>query len=95
LAEKTKAETSRDRLHRWIDELPESELESTLTSVEILASRSEEPALTAMRRALQTLEPEELSATDREALREAYEELEAGETLLSHEEVRRRWLEKA
>lgn len=81
---------SRERLHRLVDELPTSELENALSSLELLATPSEEPAFVAMRRALQ-LDPEELSAEDQAALAEAYEDFDAGRTI-SHEEVKRRWL---
>jgi hypothetical protein len=80
-------------LHQLIDDLPESMLESAATILEIFVHPSDHPAWAAMRRALAESQPERLSDADREAIREAYDEVQNGARLLSHEEVERRWRE--
>jgi predicted transcriptional regulator len=79
--------TVRDEVHELIDTL--------LTDEEVLAlrefldrlERAEHPFERAMLRA-SLLEPEELSAEDLDAIREAEEEIARGE-LIPHEEIRR------
>jgi predicted transcriptional regulator len=87
------ARTSRERLHRFIEELPESELERALINMEILARVSDHPAFVAMRKVLAKMDFEELSPQDRKALDEAYADLRSGR-MLTHDEVRKRWLEE-
>jgi hypothetical protein len=81
--------TVRDQVHELIDTL--------LTDEEVLAlrefldrlERAEHPFERAMLR-VSPLEPEELSAEDLEAIREAEEEIARGE-LIPHEEIRKQF----
>jgi hypothetical protein len=77
------------RLHDLVEEIPEAELHAARRYLEFLVDHGE-PVLAAMRRAALE-EPEALSEKDVQALREAYEDLDAGQ-MLSHEEVKKRWL---
>ena len=90
---KTEVEAAKDRLHRLVDSLPDSKLASATTMLEVFVYQSDHPAWAAMRRALSVGEFDDLSETDRAAIREAYAEIEAGAKPLSHEEVERRWRE--
>ena len=92
-ASRTAKNPAHERLHRLIDDLPESMLGSVATVLEIFVHQSDHPAWAAMRRAFVEGEPEELTDADRRAIQEAYDEIQAGAELLSHEEVKRRWLE--
>lgn len=87
------ASPAHERLHRLIDALPESALQTVGTLIEIMAHKSDHPAWAAMHRTVVEGEPDRLSDADREAVRQAYDEIEAGAKLLPHEEVKRRWLE--
>jgi len=92
-ASRTAKSPAHERLHRLIDDLPESMLAPVATLLEIFAHQSDHPAWATMGRALNEREYETLSDEDRKAIDEAYAEIEAGAKLLSHEEVKRRWFE--
>lgn len=76
--------TSREKLHRIVDELPEEELEAALKAIE---ARSDD----AMIRRLDDAPPEdeEISAEEEAAVQEARDELAAGAPLVSQDEMKR------
>lgn len=77
--------TTRDKLHRLVDELPEEELEGTL---ELIASRREDPVVAIFRDAPEDDEP--LTSEEEAALAEADADVAAGRTV-PLEEVERRY----
>lgn len=77
--------TSREKAHKLLDELPESEIEPV---VESLASRREDPALAAFRDAPE--DDEEISAEEETAAAEGRADIAAGRTV-SHEEMLRKY----
>jgi predicted transcriptional regulator len=77
--------TTREKLHRLVDELPESELEGTL---DLIASRSEDPVVAAFRDAPEDDEP--LTADEERALADADADIAAGRTV-PLEEIERRY----
>jgi len=77
--------TTRDALHRLVDELPKRELSAARRYLEYLRNMGD-PVLRAFLEAPE--DDEELSEDEAEALREAYEDVRAGR-LTSLEEVKR------
>ena len=77
--------TTRDALHRLVDELPKRELSAARRYLEYLRNTGD-PVLRAFLEA--PADDEELSEDEAEALREAYEDVRAGR-LTSLEEVKR------
>jgi predicted transcriptional regulator len=77
--------TTREKAHKLLDELPDSEIEPV---VEFLASRREDPVIAAFRDAPEDDEP--FTAEDEAAVKEAEEDFAAGRTI-SHEEMLRRY----
>ena len=77
--------TTRDALHRLVDELPKRELSAAWRYLEYLRNMGD-PVLRAFLEAPE--DDEELSEDEAEALREAYEDVRAGR-LTSLEEVKR------
>ncbi len=78
--------TTRERAHKLIDELPESELEPV---VELIVARSEDPMIAWLDSRPE--EDEEISAEEEAAVQEAREELAAGAPTVSLEEIKRRY----
>ncbi|HVW45685.1 MAG TPA: hypothetical protein VHA76_01425 [Solirubrobacterales bacterium] len=76
--------TTREKLHRIVDELPEEELAAALAAIE---PRPGDPMIRVLDEA--PPEDEEISAEEEAAVREAREETAAGGTLLSREEIGR------
>lgn len=76
--------TTRERLHRIVDELPEEKLEAALKAIEM---RVDDP----MVRRLEDAPPEdeEISTEEEAAVQEARDELAAGAPLVSHDEIKR------
>lgn len=79
--------TTKERLHKLVDELSEPEADDALRYI---ASRhgSEDPVIAAFRDAPEDDEP--LTPEDEEALREADEDIVAGRTF-SFEEIKRKY----
>lgn len=77
--------TTREKLHRLVDTLPESEHPTAVRVLEALA-RIADPVRWALDHAPADDEPE--SEEERAAVAEAYEDVKAGR-LVSHEEVKR------
>ena len=80
--------TTKETLHKLVDLLPESEWEAVYRVLEERLSKHD-PVLHAFLNAPEDDEPE--SEEERAAVKEAYEELRAGEEL-SHEDVKKRLL---
>ena len=77
--------TTREKAHKLLDELPESEIEPV---VEFIASRQEDPVLAACRDAPEDDEP--FTAQDEAAVAEGRADFAAGRTV-SHEEMLRKY----
>lgn len=76
--------TTREKLHRIVDELPEEELDAALQAIE---ARADDPLIRRLDEA--PLEDEEISPEEEAAVQEARDELAAGAPLISHEEIKR------
>jgi hypothetical protein len=76
--------TTREKLHRIVDELPEEELEAALRAIE---TRSDDPLIRRLEEA--PPEDEEISAEEEAAVQEARDELAKGSPLVSHDEIKR------
>jgi hypothetical protein len=76
--------TTREKLHRLVDELPEEELDAALKVIE---SRADDPLIRRLEDA--PLEDEEISAEEAAAVQEARDELAAGVPTISHDEIKR------
>jgi hypothetical protein len=76
--------TTREKLHRIVDELPEEELAAALEAIE---ARPGDPMIRILDEA--PLEDEEISAEEEAAVRETREETAAGVTLHSSEDIER------
>jgi hypothetical protein len=76
--------TTREQLHRIVDELPEEELEAALKAIE---ARSDDPMIRRLDDA--PPEDEEISAEEDAAVQEARDELAAGAPLVSQDEIKR------
>lgn len=76
--------TSREKLHRIVDELPEEELEAALKAIE---TRVDDPMIRRLDDAAP--EDEEISAEENAAVREARDEVAAGAPLVSQDEIKR------
>jgi hypothetical protein len=76
--------TTREQLHRIVDELPEEELEAALKAIE---ARSDDPMIRRLDDA--PPEDEEVSAEEEAAVQEARDELAAGAPLVSQDEIKR------
>ena len=81
--------TTRDKLHKLIDQLPESELAMTEGLLKDLVNGTRDPLLWKLMSAPWDDEPE--TEEERAAVQEAREQIAAGQ-VLSHEEVFRRLL---
>jgi hypothetical protein len=90
---RTAKSAAHERLHRLVDALPESMIESVATALEVFVHRSDHPAWASLRRAMEDMDFDDLSDEDRKAIQEAYDDIEAGAQHLSHDEVTRRWHE--
>lgn len=76
--------TTREKLHRIVDELPEEELDAALRAIE---TRSDDPLIRRLEEA--PAEDEEISAEEEAAVQEARDELAKGSPLVSHDEIKR------
>lgn len=76
--------TTREKLHRIVDELPEEELDAALKAIE---ARSDDPMIRRLDEA--TSEDEEISAEEEAAVQEARDEVAAGAPLVSQDEIKR------
>lgn len=76
--------TTREELHRLVDELPEEKLDAALKAIE---TRADDPLIRRLEDA--PPEDEEISAEEEEAVQEARDELTAGTPLVSHDEIQR------
>jgi Rad3-related DNA helicase len=76
--------TTREKLHRLVDELPEEKLDAALEAIE---SRADDPLIRRLEDA--PPEDEEISAEEEAAVQEARDELAAGTPLISHDEIKR------
>lgn len=76
--------TTREKLHRIVDKLPEEELEAALKAIE---ERADDPMVRRLEDA--PAEDEEISAEEEAAVQEARDELAAGAPLASHDEIKR------
>ena len=76
--------TTREKLHRIVDELPEEELDAALRAIE---TRSDDPLIRRLESA--PAEDEEISAEEEAAVQEARDELAKGSPLVSHDEIKR------
>ncbi len=76
--------TTREKLHRIVDELPEEELEATLDAIE---TRSDDPMIRRLGDAAP--EDEEISDDEEAAVQEARDEVAAGTPLVSQDEIKR------
>lgn len=76
--------TTREKLHRIVDELPEEELDAALKAIE---TRSDDPLIRRLEDA--PAEDEEISAEEEAAVQEARDELAKGAPLVSHDEIKR------
>lgn len=76
--------TTREKLHRIVDELPEEELEAALKAIE---ARSDDPMIRRLDDA--PTEDEEISAEEEAAVQEARDERAAGAPLVSQDEMKR------
>jgi predicted transcriptional regulator len=77
--------TTREKAHKLLDELPESEIEPV---VEFIASRREDPVIATFHTAPEDDEP--FTTEEKAAVREAEEDFAAGRTV-SHEEMLRKY----
>jgi hypothetical protein len=78
--------TTKERLHKLVDELSEAEAAATL---EYAVSRREDPLIRRLDSA--PLEDEEISADEEAAVQEARDELAAGSPTIPFEEVTRKY----
>lgn len=76
--------TTREKLHRIVDELPEEQLDAALRAIE---TRSDDPLIRRLEEA--PAEDEEISAEEEAAVQEARDELTQGAPLVSHDEIKR------
>lgn len=76
--------TTREKLHRIVDELPEEELDAALKAID---KRSDDPLIRRLEEA--PPEDEELSAEEEAAVQEARDELAEGSPLVAHDEIKR------
>jgi len=76
--------TTREKLHRIVEELPEEELDAALEAIE---KRSDGPLIRRLEDA--PPEDEEISAEEEAAVQEALDEMAKGSPLISHEEIKR------
>jgi hypothetical protein len=76
--------TTREKLHRIVDQLPEEELDAALEAIE---GRTDDPMIRRLDDA--PPEDEEISAEEEAAVREARDEVAAGAPLVSQEEIKR------
>lgn len=76
--------TTREKLHRIVDELPEEKLEAALKAIE---ERADDPLVRRLEDAAP--EDEQISAEEEAAVREARDELAAGASLVSQDEIKR------
>lgn len=76
--------TTREKLHRIVDELPEEQLDAALRAIE---THSDDPLIRRLEEA--PAEDEEISAEEEAAVQEARDELAAGSPLVSHDEIKR------
>ena len=76
--------TTREKAHKLLDELPESEIESV---VEFIASRGEDPMIRWLDSRPE--EDEEISAEEEAAVQEARDEIAAGAPLIGFDEIKR------
>jgi hypothetical protein len=76
--------TTRETLHRIVDELPDEELDAALRAIE---TRSDDPLIRRLEEA--PAEDEEISAEEEAAVQEARDELAQGAPLVSHDEIKR------
>lgn len=77
--------TTKERLHRVVDELSEREADDALRYI---AQRREDPVIAAFRDAPEDDEP--VTAADEEALAEVQADRAAGEPRISRAEIRRK-----
>lgn len=77
----------RDELHRLVEHLPDRVVGAAKRILEALSQAPSDSVTEALAKAAMK-EPESLSDEDREALREAYDDLMAGR-VVSHEEIKR------
>ena len=82
----------RDQIHRFVDDLPAEDLETLGRFLERLDAE-EDPLERALLRA-SLLEPASLTPEEEQLLREAEEDVEAGR-LISHEDIRREFLDES
>ncbi|HEY2715458.1 MAG TPA: hypothetical protein VGI73_04480 [Solirubrobacterales bacterium] len=76
--------TTREKLHRIVDELPEEKLEAALKAIE---GRADDPMIRRLDDAAP--EDEEISAEEEAAVQEARDEVAAGAPLVSRDEIKR------
>lgn len=76
--------TTREKAHKLLDELPESEIEPV---IEFIASRGEDPVLRLLDDAPE--EDEEITAEEEAAVQEARDEIAAGAPLIPFDEIKR------
>lgn len=76
--------TTREKLHRIVDELPEEKLEAALKAIE---ERADDPMIRRLEDA--PPEDEEISPEEEAAVQEARDELAAGVPSISQDEIRR------
>lgn len=76
--------TIREKAHKLLDELPESEIEPV---VEFIASRGGDPVLRLLDNAPE--EDEEITAEEEAAVQEARDEIAAGVLLIPFDEIKR------
>lgn len=78
--------TTREKLHRLVDELPEEELDAALKVIE---SRADDPLIRRLDEV--PLEDEEISPEEEEAVREARDELAAGAPTIPFDEIKSKY----
>jgi hypothetical protein len=78
------AVSTREKAHKLLDELPESEIEPV---VEFIASRGGDPLLRLLENAPE--EDEDISAEEEAAVQEARDEIAAGAPLIPFDEIKR------
>ncbi|MBS1878011.1 MAG: hypothetical protein JST31_00705 [Actinobacteria bacterium] len=76
--------TTRERLHRIVDELPEEELDAALQAIE---GRADDPMIRRLDDA--PLDDEEISPEEEAAVQEARDEVAAGAPRVSQDEIKR------
>jgi predicted transcriptional regulator len=84
--------TASKQVHQLIDRLPTEDLEAIAYFLERLEAEQDPVERAFLRAAL--LEPEELSPEDEESIREAEADVAAGR-LISHEDIRREFLDES